>query len=123
MVYEDIDLHYQPFNSTARTYDAPLDFMSSQSTLCEANRVDMKQLWALILIVMGLSLLFCGFVYDALFAGIPYQDPTPQLSERYAYHAHIASIMSWIGFGIFLFGIIAGLIHVIVRRFRTRVDL
>lgn len=73
--------------------------------------------WPLILIAAGLFLLFGGFVYDVIFAGIPYQDPTPEMSARYAYHQQIASIICWCGAGFFLFGSFAGIIRLVIRRF------
>ena len=42
----------------------------------------------------GLLLFSAGFVYDVLFAGMPYQDPTPALEASYAFHAHIAHVLN-----------------------------
>jgi len=81
----------------------------------------MKRFWPLILIAAGLFLMIGGFIYDVMFAGIPYQDPTPEMSARYAHHAHIASVICWIGVGVFLFGSIAGIVRLITRRFRPPV--
>lgn len=39
-----------------------------------------------------------GFVYDALFAGIPYQDATPEMQARYDHHADVAAKMMRTGF-------------------------
>lgn len=81
----------------------------------------MKRFWPLILIAAGIFLLLGGFFYDVIFAGIPYQDPTPEMSARYDFHAHIASVIRWIGFGVFLFGSIAGIMGLLARRFRAPV--
>ena len=78
----------------------------------------MKRFWPLILTAAGLFLLVGGFIYDVMFAGIPYQDPTPEMSARYAHHAHIASTICWFGVGFFLVGCFAGIIRLVVRRFR-----
>ena len=64
----------------------------------------MKQFWPYILIAAGLLLMVGGFIYDVLFAGIPYQDPTPELSANYARHSHIASTIRWCGGWLFLLG-------------------
>ena len=48
-------------------------------------------------VVLGLIIIFSGFVYDVLFAGIPYPDPTPQMLASYNFHAQIASIIRWGG--------------------------
>lgn len=37
-----------------------------------------------LLLAAGVALLAGGFLYDILYAGIPYQDPTPELAARYA---------------------------------------
>jgi hypothetical protein len=60
--------------------------------------------------------LAAGFIYDVMFAGIPYQDPTPEMSARYAHHAHIASAICWLGVAVLLFGVIAGISRLVVRR-------
>lgn len=52
-----------------------------------------------------------GFIYDVLFAGIPYQDPTPEMSARYSLHANIASVIRWTGAGSFLAGAVAKVIR------------
>jgi hypothetical protein len=54
----------------------------------------------------GVVVLFAGFVYDLVFAGIPYQDPPPELAARYAFHSHIASIIEWGGLLIVAIGAI-----------------
>lgn len=74
----------------------------------------MKRFWPLLLGAAGFCLLIGGFVYDVRFAGIPYQDPTPEMSARYASHSRIASVLRWTGVAAFLFGGVVG----IGRRFR-----
>ena len=81
----------------------------------------LKRFWPLTLIVTGLFLLLGGFVYDVMFAGIPYQDATPEMSARYARHARIASTTCWIGVGAFLAGSVAGIIRLVARRIRRPV--
>ena len=76
----------------------------------------MKRGWPLLLIVAGSLLMAGGFVYDVMFAGIPYQDPTPEMSARYAFHARIASITLGSGVGVFVVGSIAGIIRMFMRR-------
>ena len=79
----------------------------------------MKKLRPIPLIAAGLFLLFAGFIYDVMFAGIPYQDPTPEISARYVRHAGIAAAMRWCGAGALLFGSLAGSIRLVVRRFHS----
>lgn len=76
----------------------------------------MKRHLPLILIGLGILLLISGFAYDVVFAGIPYQDPTPEMSARYAHHSRIASGFYILGAGAFLIGAAHGVMHVITRR-------
>lgn len=64
-----------------------------------------------ILILMGILTVIGGFLYDVIFAGIPYQDPTPEMSARYDHHAGIASILRWSGAALCLLGMIGGVIR------------
>jgi hypothetical protein len=70
-----------------------------------------KRLHPLLLFLGGVMLLVGGFIYDVLFAGIPYQDPTPEMSARYAHHAGIASLIRWCGAIIFVLGVVAAAIR------------
>jgi hypothetical protein len=69
--------------------------------------------------IAGLLLLAGGFVYDVVYAGIPYQDPTPEMSARYAFHARIASIFYLSGAGFCVVGSAAGIIRMFIRRRRS----
>lgn len=64
----------------------------------------MKRFFPFILITLGIGLVLAGFIYDALFAGIPYQDPTPALTASYNFHSQIASAICGSGIGIFIIG-------------------
>lgn len=76
----------------------------------------MKLLKPILIIVTGLGLIFLGFVYDIVFAGIPYQDPTPEMTASYVFHSRIASVIEWAGLVIFPFGCLAGIIGLVARR-------
>lgn len=67
----------------------------------------MKKYLPFILIALGIIVIFAGFVYDVLYAGIPYQDPTPALAASYNFHSQIASIIRWSGLGICVVGGVA----------------
>lgn len=58
----------------------------------------MRTLSSRFLLTTGLCALTAGLVWDVLFAGIPYQDPTPEMTARHEFHAAIASTLRWIGF-------------------------
>ena len=72
---------------------------------------------------IGLLVFFGGFIYDTMFASLPYQDPTPEMSARYAYHSHIAGVICWTGVAAFLLGGLGSIFRRVVRRFQTRVGL
>lgn len=55
--------------------------------------------------VFGLLLVLSGFVYDVLFAGIPYQDPTPEIQARYDFHSFIAGLFYKPGGVVLLLGL------------------
>jgi hypothetical protein len=48
-------------------------------------------------LLLGPAIVVAGFFYDVIFAGIPYQDPTPELQSRYFLHSTIASHVRWCG--------------------------
>jgi hypothetical protein len=81
----------------------------------------MKRFWPIFLVVAGFFLLLGGFIYDAIYAGIPYQDPTPEMSARYSRHANIASTIRWCGVWAFLFGALVGIRRRVARRPRPPV--
>ncbi len=69
-----------------------------------------------LLMTLGVLLVGCGFLYDVLYAGIPYQDPTPEMTARYNHHARVASLIYRTGGGVFLCGLLAGLVRWVARR-------
>jgi len=56
---------------------------------------------------IGILIVMSGFVYDVVFAGIPYQDPTPELQARYDFHSAVAGSLYTTGGVVFLLGIVA----------------
>jgi hypothetical protein len=66
--------------------------------------------------LLGLMIVVTGFVYDVLFAGIPYQDPTPELQARYDFHSFVAGWFYKAGGIALLVGLIAA--PIIWRRTR-----
>ena len=71
--------------------------------------------WPVVLVATGLLLIAGGFIYDVLFAGIPYQDPTPEMSARYDLHSRVASVVYLAGVGAFLTGAAAVAYRLVVR--------
>jgi hypothetical protein len=54
---------------------------------------------------MGLLIAVFGYVYEVMFAGIPYQDPTPELQARYDFHSTEAASLYTTGGVVFLLGL------------------
>jgi hypothetical protein len=54
---------------------------------------------------IGILIVMSGFVYDVVFAGIPYQDPTPELQARYDFHSTVADSLYTTGGVVFLLGL------------------
>ena len=65
----------------------------------------MKKNWHLYLISIGILLLIGGFIYDVMFAGIPYQDPTPIVQANYDRHSGIASSIMQAGTALLSLGL------------------
>ncbi|MDM7992748.1 MAG: hypothetical protein QUS11_05490 [Candidatus Fermentibacter sp.] len=61
---------------------------------------------ALALLAAGLIAVIAGFVYDVLFAGIPYQDPPPGIAAEYARHSSTASGIRWAGAALLSAGVL-----------------
>jgi hypothetical protein len=71
----------------------------------------MRRLKPILLFLTGLLVIVGGFIYDVIFAGIPYQDPTPDMEAKYAYHARIASIFYKSGMLVGVFGAVLALVR------------
>jgi hypothetical protein len=79
-----------------------------------------RRSWPLLLAATGLVVFCGGFVYDVAFAGIPYQDPTPEMAADFARHARVASLIRWVGLGLLLSGAITSFARRLARREERR---
>ena len=68
--------------------------------------------------VLGILIVLIGFVYDILFAGIPYQDPTPAMQSQYDFHSFIAGLFYKTGGVVFLIGLL--LIPIVWKRINKK---
>lgn len=82
----------------------------------------MKQFFPFILVAFGIIVIFAGFVYDVLYAGISYPDPTPALTARYNFYSQIASIIRWSGMGVCVIGGAKITIQWLVRKKGNRIN-
>jgi ABC-type antimicrobial peptide transport system permease subunit len=76
----------------------------------------MRNFPARLLVVGGLIVILFGFVYGLIFAGIGYQDPTPEMSANYAFHFSVSSIILVIGFGSMFLGIVCAVANFIFKK-------
>ena len=75
---------------------------------------------AAVLVAIGLGIWVAGFLYDVLFAGIPYQDETAELAARYAFHAHVASVLYRLGVAMLGVSAAAGVAVLVLRLKRAK---
>lgn len=54
------------------------------------HETGMRQAAPVFLIASGAALIVSGFAWDLAFAGLPYQDPTPEMQERWLFHKGVA---------------------------------
>lgn len=54
-------------------------------------------IFSIALIIVGIIILVIGFYYSVFKAGIPYQDPTPELQIQYEINYNIGNILTKIG--------------------------
>jgi hypothetical protein len=66
--------------------------------------------------MLALLMIVGAFVYDLIFAGLPYPDPTPAMAARYALHSQIASI----GYMVGLLVLLATIVIRVTRLWRQR---
>jgi uncharacterized protein involved in cysteine biosynthesis len=71
-------------------------------------------------LVAGVTVFGVGFLYDALYAGIPYQDPPPDLERRYQANSKVASRIEGWGGNLILLGIGVVVVNQVDRRVRRR---
>lgn len=60
--------------------------------------------------MIGIALVAAGFVYDLAYAGIPFQDPTPELTARWQHHGQVAAVTRLVGYAITSLGSLALLV-------------
>lgn len=56
--------------------------------------------------IIGLILIPAGWLYDLMFAGIPFQDPTAHMLESYVFHQRVASTISGFGAALLLLSLL-----------------
>lgn len=78
----------------------------------------MKRLKARYLILLGVIVFAAGLAYGSIYAGIPYQDPTPEMQAEWNRSNDIANLIMSTGGLIVLVGVALALFRYISRLFR-----
>lgn len=68
-----------------------------------------------VVILLGAALILSGFFYDVIFAGLPFQDPTPAMQAEWLLHKRIATRIEMAGAVILCAGCLWGAIGLIAR--------
>ena len=71
------------------------------------KNIAVKLLKIIALPAAGLAVALAGLVYGVLFAGIPYQDPTPAMQARWEFHDQVSNVLIFSGGLCLLGGIVA----------------
>lgn len=71
----------------------------------------------LISIMFGVVILLIGFYYEGVKAGIPYQDPTPELTQKYLNNIYTGHTLYKIGFIMISIGCLLFMIQRIINKF------
>ena len=61
---------------------------------------------ALRVIIFGFVMMIVALFYGVVFAGIPYQDPTPELQASYAYHSVFSGYTFYFGLSAMILGFV-----------------
>ena len=75
----------------------------------------MNRLRPVHLLAIGFVVFVLGFLYDGMFAGIPYQDPTAEMQANWLYHNKIASRVMLGGIVIFVTGFLWTMVNLAKR--------
>jgi hypothetical protein len=80
----------------------------------------LRRAFPFLIFSIGLLVFTCGFLYSAIVVGIPYQDPPPDLLQRYNEQASFARTIQQAGGLITLGGVAALIVQAILRLGRRR---
>lgn len=59
---------------------------------------------------LGILTIVIGFLYDTLYAGIPFQDAPPELNEKYIFNQNVSQAIIILGIALLVIGITAKII-------------
>lgn len=79
----------------------------------------MKKKILILSLIIGCIFLVIGFYYQYIKAGIPYQDPTTELIQKYNRNIKIGEILTLVGFCIESINIFLIITYFIVKKFKS----
>ena len=65
--------------------------------------------------IVGVVILVVGLYYSMFKAGIPYQDPTPEMLQNYNRWLMQGEIMTWAGIGILVLDVICLIVYRLIK--------
>jgi predicted phage tail protein len=74
-----------------------------------------KRRFGLFTIILGAILIVLGFIYEGILAGIPYQDPTTELLQKYMHYVNIGQTLYKFGIPLLFAGLLIALIQKIIK--------
>lgn len=80
----------------------------------------MRFLRARMLVLAGLGIIVIGFGYDMRFAGLPFQDPEPDVQANWLYHTDMANRIYAGGIITFLIGSAWAMVGLVTRTLNKR---
>ncbi len=66
-------------------------------------------------IIGGILLFMMGVTYDVMFAGIPYQDPTPVMIQKFNFHKNVAGKIELMGAAIMLISLLGIIVKKVIK--------
>lgn len=102
------------------TPEAKIRIWQEGDTMYYKEGENMKKIINIGIATLGVILILLGFYYAAIKAGIPYQDPTPELLKRYNHDMNIGMAMFFTGLGVEAVECLYCVIIVICRVFKGK---
>jgi hypothetical protein len=74
-----------------------------------------KKMLGLFIVIFGAVLIVLGFIFEGILAGIPYQDPPPEILHKYMVYVNIGQTFYKLGFPLLLAGLLIILVQKIIK--------
>lgn len=71
------------------------------------------------LLALGIAAVGAGLLYDLTFAGLPFQDPSPELHRSWTFHHELAGWIIGAGLAVLSAGAVSALVALLVAPWRA----